>query len=244
MGHAIQERRRPTRQVGSAYQLMLVRLSFSSSVLYRQDAIRGAFWTTDEVAHRHCPALTQNPNQSQKVLDRYRILQEDLGVGQESLEFEALNQARENTRRFIQEQAMRSLTLKQQAQAERWNKKARELKVQPGAQVHIRTIRGQGKVLAKKAKLEWEGPYTVLELRPRGNLLVQKNHTPGAKPEVWHIQNVKPAWERPQRRKALKVNHLALKSMASEPYPGADIVELPLLCYRYGPAKDAVVPME
>lgn len=185
--------------------------------------------------------IALNGQQSARVQDKFRILQQDLGVGYEGLEAQALQQARERTRKFLQEQAAQQLTLKQQAQKERWDKKARELDVQVGARVHIKTCRDQAGALAKKARLDWQGPYVVLDLLPRGNLLVKKEHPPNSAPEVWHITNTKPAWDRPRRTpKPLKVNHLLVAAM--ERLPGT--IEVPLLCYRFGPAKQSTIPMD
>lgn len=114
--------------------------------------------------------------------DRCRILKADLGVGYEELESQVLNQARLNTLEFLKKQATASLSIKQISQRERWNKKACELDVSPGQKVHIRPGRGQSNVQAKKAKLNWEGPYTVIELRPRANLLVQKDRPANSPP--------------------------------------------------------------
>lgn len=94
-------------------------------------------------------------------------------MGHEELEAQVLNQARLNTLELLKKQAAAGLSLRQRIQQERWNKKARELNMAPGQKVHIRTDRGQGKNPAKKAKLSWEGPLTILELRPRGNILVR-----------------------------------------------------------------------
>lgn len=177
-----------------------------------------------------------------KMHDRYRILRGDFGVGNEEFEAEALNQARLNTKKLLEEQAAKALTRKQQAQQERWMKKARELKMLLGQKVHIRSERGQGDVPAKKAKLSWEGPYTILELRERGNILVQKDHTPNAKPEVWHIQNVKPAWERQkrERKKPLKLRDRAVGMLDAITGSGESHEEptIPLMCFRLGPARE------
>ena len=179
------------------------------------------------------------PDAPKKSHDRFRILKADLGVGHEELEAQVLNQVRLNNKSFIEKQCAQSLSHKQQAQMERWNKKARELNVAPGQKVHIKSERGQSKVVAKKAKLNWEGPYTVLELQPRGNILVLKDHTPNAKPEVWHIQNVKPAWERKQRtrRKPHKLENKAVGALERLVMNDPGTLEVPLLCFRYGPAK-------
>ena len=91
----------------------------------------------------------------QKLEQNYQMLREDLGVGNEDLVAQAFNEARTRTRTMLRTQAAKRLELAQEAQRKRWNERARELNLQPGAKAHVRTERGDSKAKAKKARLDW-----------------------------------------------------------------------------------------
>jgi len=129
---------------------------------------------------------------------------EELGIGDEDLNIDKLNEVREKLRAQLQAQAKERLALRQAEQKRRWEAKARELQVLPGQKVHVRNCRGNQEALSKKIRMDWEGPCTALKLLPRGNLLVVKDHDATAVPEEWQISNVKPAWtSRRMRRKSV-----------------------------------------
>jgi len=158
---------------------------------------------------------------------------EELGVGDEDWNAELINQARARTRDHLQAQAQERLALKQAEQKRRWEAKARELQVLPGQKVHVRSCRGNTDALSKKIRMDWEGPYTVLKLLPRGNLLVVKEHDPSAVAEEWHISNVKPAWtSRRMRRKRIgQVTSVGESTSAA-----------PIFCYRLEERPDVTNP--
>jgi len=106
---------------------------------------------------------------------------EDLSIGNENENLQLLTEARNRVREHMRALAKKRFELKQAQQNKRWEVKARELHVLPGSSVHIKTCRGS-KGIRKKLRSDWEGLFKVLQLQERDNLLVQKQHTPGAEP--------------------------------------------------------------
>lgn len=128
----------------------------------------------------------------QALLKARDKVKEDLGSEFVDLETQALTEVRTLTREIAREQAQRQLNIQQDVMRQRWLKVARQYNVDIGSQVYIKSLRGNTNAKAKKMRFDWTGPYEVIDLRERGNLLLREVGKPNAITEVWHITKVKP----------------------------------------------------
>jgi hypothetical protein len=116
----------------------------------------------------------------------------DMGEEFVDIEFEALAEARELARRLAREQAHRQLAIRQDLMRQRWLKVAKDYKVEIGEEVYIKSEREMEGAKAKKLRTAFTGPYVVVDIKERGNLLLRDTRNPNANLETWHITKVKP----------------------------------------------------
>jgi len=128
----------------------------------------------------------------QALLRAQDKVREDLGSEFIDLETQALAEVRTIARELAREHAQRQLSIKQDIMRQRWLKVAKQYNVDIGSHVYIKSLRGNAEAKAKKMRFDWTGPYEVIDLQERGNLLLREVGKPNASTEVWHITKVKP----------------------------------------------------